>query len=351
MTYVKYLAGALLALALAACSQTPFQPPADQLVTLAGLVGGAADAPTFRGKPLAVAGAAVTLNGNPASAAAVKPGVVIRGQAEDRGSSYRLKQVDVQRELEGPIEAISADLKSLTVLGQTFHLDASTLIEEDDGTPLTAADLKVGERVEVYGVQQADGVLLATRVERQTGEDDAEVEISGVVENLDLAAQTFTLSTSSTLTVDYRNATELPADLSNGLQVDVDGRLKGTTLIASEVKVDDGDEGNDGGDNGDENEDENEDEAGDIEGIVTALDAGARTLTVMGYAVSVDANTQYEVAGGAADAATFWTTVKLGDKLEVEGSVSADSILASQLELGSDNDEDDSGGQDAEASP
>ena len=168
MPHLKYVVGAVLALALAACSQTSLQDlSGPQPVTLRGVVGGSADAPTFRGKPLEMTRAKVTLNGAPANEGAVQPGVVISGRAVDAHSSYEVERVDVKRELRGSIQRISTDLNSLTVLGQRVNLDASTVLVGDGGTHLAATELCADDRVDVYGVRQADGSLLATRVERQ----------------------------------------------------------------------------------------------------------------------------------------------------------------------------------------
>ena len=168
MPHLKYVMGAVLALTLAACSQTSLQDLSrPQLITLRGVIGGSADAPTFRGKPLEVIRADVTLNGAPADEGAVQPGVVISGRAVDANSSYEVERVDVKRELKGTIQRISTDLNSLTVRGQRVNLDASTVLVGDDETRLTAADLCANDRVDVYGVRQADGSLLATRVERR----------------------------------------------------------------------------------------------------------------------------------------------------------------------------------------
>lgn len=353
MTHMKYVASAVLALTLTACSQTPIQSPlTPRSVTLAGVVGGAANAPTFGGKALTVTGAQVTLNGDPASAAAIVPGVVLRAQALDLGSRYTLESADVQRELEGPIEAIAANLGNLTVLGRTMYLDASTIVEQQGGAPLTVADLHIGDHVEIYGVQQADGALLVTRIERQSGEGDDETEIKGVVENLDAVAKTFTLSTSATLSVDYSGASNVPASLSNGLQVEVDGALNGSTLVATRIKIEeDADGPDDGPDDGSDDGPDDDDEAGDVEGVVTAIDAAARTLTVMGFAVSVDGNTSYEQNGSDVDAASFWSAVQLGDAVGVEGLLVTDGILASRIELGAENGDDEPGEDPADDTP
>ncbi len=72
-------------------------------------------------------------------------------------------------EAEGPITSITPPDR-LEVAGKTVVVDASTRFGEHD-RPMTFADLKVGDRIEVEGVAQADGTILAREIQRQ---DDGE---------------------------------------------------------------------------------------------------------------------------------------------------------------------------------
>lgn len=75
---------------------------------------------------------------------------------------------DDEAELEGLIESISPP--DLRVAGRTVRTDASTKIERDDKR-ISLADLRVGERVEVKGVRQADGSILARKIEVEDDDD------------------------------------------------------------------------------------------------------------------------------------------------------------------------------------
>ena len=68
-------------------------------------------------------------------------------------------------EAEGPITSITPPDR-LEVAGKTVVVDASTRFGEHD-RPMTFADLKVGDRIEVEGVAQADGTILAREIQRQ----------------------------------------------------------------------------------------------------------------------------------------------------------------------------------------
>lgn len=75
---------------------------------------------------------------------------------------------DGEAELKGRIESISPT--SLQVAGKTVRTDASTRIERDDRR-IALTDLRVGERVEVKGVRQSDGSILARRIEVEDDDD------------------------------------------------------------------------------------------------------------------------------------------------------------------------------------
>jgi hypothetical protein len=65
-------------------------------------------------------------------------------------------------EVRGAITAL--DASSLTVGGKTFTVNASTRMD-NDGTTFTLASLKTGQIVDVRGTAQADGSLIATRIQ------------------------------------------------------------------------------------------------------------------------------------------------------------------------------------------
>jgi hypothetical protein len=229
-----------------------------------GVVHGTAAAPTLAGKPLVVAGA-VTVNGKPAAASAIKPGVVVRGQ-ETTGTagSITMASADVKIDVEGPIQAIDTTAGTIQVLSQTVTVDALTEIVQQapDGQPtsLTLKDLAVTDVVEVSGFQNSSGIQ-ATLIERLPAGAPSADELSGAVASLDTTKLTFMIGSQL---VDYSTAT-VTGTLANGAQVEVAGTLTGTTLTATSVRIDSEDA-----------EDANEDM--DFDGVVSALDTTAKTF-------------------------------------------------------------------------
>lgn len=240
------------------------QPAAARAKRAVGVVHGTAAAPTLAGKPLVVSGT-VSVNGRPATASAIKPGVVVRGQ-ETAGSAgtITMSSADVKIEVEGPIQMIDLTTGTIQVLSQTVKVDALTEIVQaaPDGQPtsLTLKDLAVNDVVEVSGFETG-GSIQATRIERLPAGASSTDELSGVVASLDTSKKTFMIGAQL---VDYSNAT-VNGTIANDAHVEVAGTLTGTTLTATSVSIDSQDA-----------EDTNEDV--DFDGKVSALDTTAKTF-------------------------------------------------------------------------
>ena len=116
------------------------------------------------------AGDRVLVQGTLQSDGSVLARLVVKQQVEDEDED--------EAEIEGKITKITAP-DTFVVAGKTVKVDSSTRFEDDhegegggDEHTLTFADLKVDDFVEVEGVAQADGTLLAKKVERKNEEED-----------------------------------------------------------------------------------------------------------------------------------------------------------------------------------
>jgi hypothetical protein len=67
-------------------------------------------------------------------------------------------------EFEGAIQSVTPP--TLTVANKTVLTDSNTRISRNDSTVMLS-DLQVGEHVEVEGMRQADGSVLATQIEAE----------------------------------------------------------------------------------------------------------------------------------------------------------------------------------------
>ena len=237
----------------------------------------------------------------------LKLGMVVRikgGKKTDDGSSIRANadSIEVHSELQGPVDSKAADSKSIIVLGQTVKISATTFFE--DG--LSLATLAVGAVVEVHGfVDPVSNNLTATRIESKP---NAKVfKLQGTVSALNTApaVKTFKLGT---LTISYLTAV-VPSSLTlaNGSVVRVRLALTPLTGTRTALKVQKFEI---------EKEDRNEAE---VEGIITAFTSTA-LFSVNG--LQVNAGNIVVPAG-----------VKLGARVEVEGSVVNGVLVAKKVKL------------------
>lgn len=290
----KTLFAALTALSLVACGGggadtdrdddrpvTPAPTPAPSGSKSAiGVVGGQPGALTFNSKDATITGS-VTQNGDPAQPSDVQPGdVIVATVVSDDDRRITLTGVEVKYEAKGALSRVDAASGTLELFSQVIVTDALTRITEenrdDSQSSLTLADLATGDYVEVSGQRQADGRILATRVERkliQAGDSDFnESELRGPVANLDAGSRTFQIGSQR---VDYAQA-RVEGRLANGAQVEVEGVLNGTTLTAREVEVEDRSSGP-------------RNSEAEIEGPATALNTATRRFTLQGYVVDYSA--------------------------------------------------------------
>ena len=93
--------------------------------------------------------------------------------------------------IEAPVDAAGVDLinNQLTLVGITVQINEDTELEDDrdDVEPFSLTDINDSDYLEIKGFTSAEGVLIATEVERD--DSDNEVEIRGVATNIDPVAQ------------------------------------------------------------------------------------------------------------------------------------------------------------------
>ncbi len=255
-----------------------------------------------------------TIDDNPGTESDLRIGhvVTVVGTVTGDGQSGTATRVEFDNDIEGPVDSLDLGGDSMVAAGQTILVNDGTVFDDDIATG-GLDGLGVGDRVEVSGFFDADGNLVATRIQRNGA--STEIEIHGVVASLDAGAMTFTIGQ---LTVNYASAVleDFPSGGPlNGDFVEVEGTAfdGAGALIAAKVENEDDSDIGDDGDNF------------EVEGFITALralddfDVGTRT-------VATSSATQFE-NGTAADLA-------VNVKVEVEGSIDANGVLnATKVEL------------------
>jgi hypothetical protein len=144
------------------------------------------------------------------------------------------------------------------------------------------SDLLVGRGVEIEGTTSGAQGMQATRIEvRQSAEGDQEV--TGIVEAVDAAGKTITVlgiriaTDAHTLFEKEDGVPGAFSSLQKGQRIKAEGELQGDRVLAAEqIKIK-----------------ETKDKA-KIQGKIEGVDQAGRTLTVMGFTVSVTPATVIE---------------------------------------------------------
>jgi len=257
----------------------------------------------------------ITVNRKAATITSIQSGniVVVRSTAPANSTADTAESVESDAELEGPISAINitgGSSGTVTVLDQTVVINSATLF--DSAIPgQSISGLTVNEPIEVSGLIQSGGSILATRID--TGVAN-EYQVTGIVGNENSGSSTFNIGS---LVVDYSTAgiiQNFPSGApQNGNVVQVQGTTLDSSgaLVASELV----NQSNSVGDNSQTGDD------GSIDGIIDNF-VSATDFHVGGQAVTTTPTTSYE-NGTVADLAN-------NVEVEVEGQVNSSGTLVAQ---------------------
>jgi len=223
------------------------------------------------------------------------------------GARALARHIRFGAEIVGPVEAIDAAAKQLTVIGQIVEVTDTTVF--DDGLAGGLPALAVGNIVEVHAqFNTANGHYLAKRIEEKAQVDF--FRLRGTVSQLDTTAKTFRIG-DATISYAAIAAGDLPPNFADGAPVRV--RLQTTAVagiwqavsIRSGVrKVEDHDEAR-------------------VRGVVTAF-TGIESFSVNGLPVTTSASTEFR--DGSAG-------IAVGVAVEVEGAIRDGVLVASEVEL------------------
>lgn len=221
-------------------------------------------------------------------------------------------QIVVNRSITGPVSSVDGAAGTVLILGQTVVVTATTVFDGLSGLSALAA----GQIVEVYAVPDAQGRLVATRIERKDslGSDNL-LRISGAISSLNAARTEFRLGN-----VTVQLSAPLAPVLANGSEVRVLARSTATVNVLVAVSVQPRSSGLSEGVR-----------EARVEGYITAL-SSSQSFTVNGINVVANAATRLEGSTAA---------LKVGALVEVEGTVSGSVLTATKIEI---EDEKSSGG-------
>lgn len=247
-------------------------------------------------------GAEITVDGVPGSETDLAVGMLVTLDGSANGANGSALSISFNDNVEGVVTQTLAG-GGLVVMGYTITTDTQTNL---DGLT-DIANLAVGDVVEVSGYPDGTGGILATYIELNgTYTPGTEIEVKGLVSNLDATAMTFDFGT---MTIDYSAASSVDAGLADGAYVEVKGDSAPVagTFTATRVEAE---QHGVSGDNGDELE---------VEGLITDIATNGSTISINDQTFTVPAG--FDISDFA-----------VGDMVEVEVTVNGTDLVLSEIE-------------------
>jgi hypothetical protein len=230
----------------------------------------------------------------------------IEGEKDASGLSGKASTINSHSHVQGSISAIDVAGNRLTVLGVVVTTISETVF---DGTGVTGlASLAMGDSVEIHGMADNLGGLRATRIEKTPNTN--EVRLIGTVQNATSAS--FEING---ITVQYQpdNLVNLSGGVSNGMLVRVKGTLSNAaTIVAGKVR----------------------------QVALTPAVKEAQEVEIEGIVTSFTSTANFEVNGlrvTVPNGARVEGTVVLGSRVEVEGVVADNTLVANKVKLKHDD--------------
>jgi len=217
-------------------------------------------------------------------------------------------------ELEGKVSDITAP--TFSVNGVTVKVTEASVIESPNSSELTSSEffstITNDTEVEVEGIPQDDGSLLALEIEIESKENDSGVvepfvELKGIIDSFD-SVEAFTVnghSITTNLFTRYEDGN--PDLLAMGIEVKVKGhQAEDGTIVAKKIEI--------------ESENDNNRET-EVEGEVTGF-TSATEFTIGEQSITTTVNTRFD--NGSAE------NLALGVYVEVDGLINNDGILVAE---------------------
>ena len=245
-------------------------------------------------------------------------GQLLASQIKRKKTANEVDDDTETTELEGKVSDISAP--TFSVNGVRVKVTEASVIESPNGSELTSSEffsaITDDTEVEVEGIPQDDGSLLALEIEIESKENDSGdtepfVELKGNIDSFD-SIEAFTVnghSITTNLFTRYEDGN--PDLLAVGIEVEVKGhQAEDGTIVAKKIEF--------------ESEDDNDRES-EIEGEITSF-TSATEFTIGEQAITTTANTEFD--NGSVE------SLALGVHVEVEGHINNDGILvADEIEF------------------
>lgn len=258
-------------------------------------------------------GACVEVKGAALSGGALVATVV---ETDDSCALGGTVAANMEVELEGYVSGFSAS--GFKVNGQSVQVTSAT-VYDDKGVPATIITLLDGARVEVEG-KITNGVLIATKIslDPELGErPESSIEMEIVMG--DAIKATATTLTVYGMTVTVNDSTRFEDGILRDLSdigahpLEIDAYASGSTVIATRIR-------------------HKSTSTPLLQGPVSAEETNS--LTILGVTVNTSSGTAYKNINGASmSSADFFAAVNTGTVVKAKGTVSANIMTATELEI------------------
>jgi len=222
-------------------------------------------------------------------------------------------------EVKGTISSLDTNARSFALSQLTVSYASAQLNGFASGQPAN------GDRVEAFGSVDANGVLVATRVERESGgaagnaDEQADYEglVTSFVSATDFAVAGQRVTTTASTTYEGGTASSLALDVP----VEVEGRFNASgVIVATKVQFRRGSDT-------------------EFSGRVDSVNAAGNSLVVFGVTVRVNSLTRFEDHSGADVQRFSLANIAVGDYVEVDAYNDGSGLVATKLERDDDQGE------------
>jgi hypothetical protein len=222
-------------------------------------------------------------------------------------------------EVKGTISSLDTNARRFALSQLTVSYAGAQLNGFASGQPAN------GDRVEAFGSVDANGVLVATRVERESGgaagnaDEQADYEglITSYVSATDFAVAGQRVTTTASTTYEGGTATSLALDVP----VEVEGRFNASgVIVATKVQFRRGSDT-------------------EFSGRVDSVNVAGNSLVVFGVTVRVNSLTRFEDHSGADVQQFSLANIAVGDYVEVDAYNDGSGLVATKLERDDDQGE------------
>ena len=222
-------------------------------------------------------------------------------------------------EVKGTVGSLDTNARSFALSQLTVSYASAQLNGFASGQPVN------GDRVEAFGSVDGNGVLVASRVERESGgaagnaDEQADYEglVTSFVSATDFAVAGQRVTTTASTTYEGGTASSLALDVP----VEVEGRFNASgVIVATKVQFRRGSDT-------------------EFSGRVDSVNAAGNSLVVFGITVRVNSLTRFEDHSGADVQRFSLANIAVGDYVEVDAYNDGSGLVATKLERDDDQGE------------